>query len=45
MREARDDGAAVVWITVDHALWQDGSIPATRRYRWLGRTLIEVSKK
>ncbi|UCF93598.1 MAG: ATP-binding cassette domain-containing protein [Desulfobacterales bacterium] len=45
IREARDSGAAVVWITVDHALWQDGSIPATRRYRWLGRRLIEVSKK
>lgn len=45
IREARDKGAAVVWITGDRAVWQDGSIPATQRYRWIGRKLIQVNRK
>jgi phospholipid/cholesterol/gamma-HCH transport system ATP-binding protein len=45
IRETRDRGAAVVWMTQDRTIWQDTTIPATRRYRWLGRKLMEVHPK
>ena len=45
IRKARDDGAAVIWITADPHLWQEDSIPATRRFRWLGRNLMEAPQR
>lgn len=44
IREARDRGAAVMWLTSDKFIWRDESIPATRRYRLAGRKLMEVSR-
>jgi phospholipid/cholesterol/gamma-HCH transport system ATP-binding protein len=45
IQETRDKGAAVIWITRDRTVWQDATIPATRRYRWIGRKLMEVHVK
>jgi phospholipid/cholesterol/gamma-HCH transport system ATP-binding protein len=45
IREARDRGAAVVWVTLNDSLWRDPSIPVTRRYRLIGRRLIEVENR
>jgi phospholipid/cholesterol/gamma-HCH transport system ATP-binding protein len=44
IREARNRGAAVLWLTSDKFIWRDESIPATRRYRLAGRKLMEVSR-
>ena len=44
LREARNRGAAVMWLTSDKFIWRDESIPATRRYRLAGRKLMEVSR-
>ena len=44
IREARNRGAAVMWLTSDKFIWRDQSIPATRRYRLTGRQLLEVSR-
>jgi len=44
IREARNRGAAVMWLTYDKFIWRDQSIPATRRYRLAGRKLVEVSR-
>lgn len=44
IREARNRGAAVIWLTSDKFIWRDLSIPATRRYRLAGSRLMEVSR-
>jgi phospholipid/cholesterol/gamma-HCH transport system ATP-binding protein len=44
IREARNRGAAVLWLTADKFIWRDQSIPATRRYRLAGRKLMEVGR-
>jgi len=44
IREARNRGAAVMWLTSDKFIWRDDAIPATRRYRLAGRKLMEVSR-
>ncbi len=44
IREARNRGAAVMWLTSDKYIWRDQSIPATRRFRLAGRKLMEVSR-
>ena len=44
IRQARNRGAAVMWLTADKFIWRDKSIPATRRYRLAGRKLMEVSR-
>ena len=44
IREARNRGAAVMWLTSDKFIWRDQSIPATRRYRLAGRKLMEVGR-
>lgn len=41
----RNQGAAVVWITGQNRIWQDATIPANRRFRWIGREFIEVGKQ
>jgi phospholipid/cholesterol/gamma-HCH transport system ATP-binding protein len=43
IRQARSQGSAVVWLTAATAVWSDSSIPATSRYRLVGRQFIEVS--
>ena len=43
IREARGFGAAVVWMVVQDRIWQDRSVPATSRYRFAGRKLVEVT--
>jgi phospholipid/cholesterol/gamma-HCH transport system ATP-binding protein len=42
IRDARDRGAAVIWLTRKSAIWNDASIPATDRYRLVARKLMEV---
>jgi phospholipid/cholesterol/gamma-HCH transport system ATP-binding protein len=42
IRSARDDGATVIWLTLENVVWRDQTIPATTRYRLIGRTLMEV---
>jgi phospholipid/cholesterol/gamma-HCH transport system ATP-binding protein len=44
IRQARNRGAAVMWLTSDKFIWRDQSIPVTRRYRLAGRQLMEVSR-
>jgi phospholipid/cholesterol/gamma-HCH transport system ATP-binding protein len=43
IREARNRGAAVIWLTRDNSIWNDLSIPSTGRHRLVGRKLIEVT--
>lgn len=43
IRDARERGAAVIWLTRKNAIWNDASIPTTRRYRLLARKLMEVT--
>ena len=42
IRVARNRGAAVVWFSPAAAIWRDGSIPVTRRYRVAGNELMEA---
>jgi len=44
IRQARNRGAAVMWLTSDKFIWRDQSIPATRCYRLAGRKLMEVGR-
>jgi phospholipid/cholesterol/gamma-HCH transport system ATP-binding protein len=43
IRDARDRGAAVIWLTRENAIWNDATIPATHRYRLVARKLVEVT--
>jgi hypothetical protein len=36
----RDRDGAVLWFTLDPALWYEPAIPATRRYRVRGDALL-----
>jgi phospholipid/cholesterol/gamma-HCH transport system ATP-binding protein len=40
IRTARDRDGAVLWFTLDPALWYEPAIPATRRYRLRGDALM-----
>lgn len=42
IRNARYRGAAVIWMTKENEIWNDATIPATRRYRLVARNLLEV---
>jgi len=44
IREVRNRGAAVMWLTSDKFIWRDRSISATHRYRLAGHKLMEVSR-
>jgi phospholipid/cholesterol/gamma-HCH transport system ATP-binding protein len=44
IRNARDRGATVLWLTSDKFIWRDQSIPAGRRYRLAGRRFMEVRR-
>jgi phospholipid/cholesterol/gamma-HCH transport system ATP-binding protein len=43
IQDARNRGAAVIWLTRESAIWNDTSIPTTHRYRLVARQLMEVS--
>jgi phospholipid/cholesterol/gamma-HCH transport system ATP-binding protein len=43
IRDVRNRGAAVIWLTKESDIWNDASIPATHRYRLVARKLMEVS--
>jgi len=43
IRDVRNRGAAVIWLTRESDIWNDASIPATHRYRLVARKLMEVS--
>jgi hypothetical protein len=45
IREARGAASAIIWMVSEDRLWQDRSIPVTRRYRLAGGKLMEVSEK
>jgi phospholipid/cholesterol/gamma-HCH transport system ATP-binding protein len=40
IRAVRDRDGAVLWFTLDSALWYEPAIPATRRYRLHGDALV-----
>jgi phospholipid/cholesterol/gamma-HCH transport system ATP-binding protein len=42
MRTARDRGAGVLWFCRDHDLLEDPTLPATRRLRFRGDTLVPL---
>lgn len=42
--QARDRGAAVLWLTTNANLWADASLPATRRYRLVGGVLVAARR-
>jgi phospholipid/cholesterol/gamma-HCH transport system ATP-binding protein len=44
VRAARDRGAAVLWLATDPAIWDDSSIPATRRLRLVGGEFVEARR-
>jgi phospholipid/cholesterol/gamma-HCH transport system ATP-binding protein len=44
LRQARSRGGAAVWFTAAADVWNDVSIPATSRYRLVGRRFLEVSR-
>lgn len=43
--QARDRGAAVLWLTVNPRLWADASLPVTRRFRVIGGALVESRRR
>jgi phospholipid/cholesterol/gamma-HCH transport system ATP-binding protein len=43
VREARDRGAAVIWLTRKGLIWNDQTLPVTRRYRLVTGKLMEVT--
>ena len=43
VREARDRGAAVIWLTRKDLIWTDKTLPVTRRYRLVADKLREVN--
>jgi phospholipid/cholesterol/gamma-HCH transport system ATP-binding protein len=42
IRDARNRGAAVIWLTRESDIWKDASIPTTHRYRLVASKLMEV---
>ena len=43
IRNARDRGAAVIWLTRESVIWNDATIPVTHRFRLVARKLVEVT--
>jgi phospholipid/cholesterol/gamma-HCH transport system ATP-binding protein len=43
VREARERGAAVLWLTRKHLIWSDQTLPATQRYQLVAGKLMEVT--
>jgi hypothetical protein len=45
IRRARSHGSAVIWLTAAAPVWDDPSIPATSRYRLVGRQFMEMYRQ
>jgi phospholipid/cholesterol/gamma-HCH transport system ATP-binding protein len=45
IRRARSRGSAVLWLTAAAVIWRDPSIPATARYRLVGRQFMEIARR
>ena len=43
VRQARERGAAVIWLTRKNLIWNDQTLPATQRYRLAAGKLMEVT--
>lgn len=43
VRDARDRGAAVIWLTRKDLIWNDQTLPGTHRYRLVAEKLMEVT--
>lgn len=43
VREARERGAAVIWLTRKDLIWNDQTLPVTQRYRLVAGKLMEVT--
>jgi phospholipid/cholesterol/gamma-HCH transport system ATP-binding protein len=43
VREARERGAAVIWLTRKDLIWNDQTLPVTKRYRLITGKLMEVT--
>jgi len=43
VRDARDRGAAVIWLTRKGLIWNDHTLPVTQRYRLVAEKLMEVT--
>jgi phospholipid/cholesterol/gamma-HCH transport system ATP-binding protein len=43
IRDARDRGCGVIWLTLDNQVWNDPLLPITYRYRLTARELMEVA--
>jgi len=43
VREARERGAAVIWLTQKSLIWHDQTLPVTQRYRLVAGKLMEVT--
>ena len=43
VREARERGAAVIWLTRKNLIWNDQTLPVTQRYRLVAGKLMEVT--
>jgi phospholipid/cholesterol/gamma-HCH transport system ATP-binding protein len=43
VREARERGAAVIWLTRKELIWNDKTLPVTQRYRLVAKKLMEVT--
>jgi phospholipid/cholesterol/gamma-HCH transport system ATP-binding protein len=43
IRDARDRGAAVIWLTRKDLIWNDKTLPVTLRYRLVADKLMEVT--
>ena len=43
IREARERGAAVIWLTQKNRIWNDQTLPVTQRYRQIAGKLMEVT--
>lgn len=44
VRVVRDRGGIVVWLTLDPRIWDDASLPATRRLRIIGGEIREEAR-
>lgn len=43
VRQARERGAAVIWLTQKGSIWNDQTLPLTQRYRLIAGELMEVT--
>jgi phospholipid/cholesterol/gamma-HCH transport system ATP-binding protein len=43
VRDARDRGAGVIWLTRKDLIWSDQTLPVTQRYRLVAEKLMEVT--